>query len=124
MLGMKHCLVIDDSDVIRKVVRRMLERAQFRVSEAVSGQDALERCVPSEPDLILVDWHMPGMSGMEFLAALRQAEGGRRSYAIYCTTEYDPVDISRAFETGADNYLMKPFSRGELMTVMFEVGMS
>ena len=119
---MKHCLVIDDSDVIRKIVRRMLERAHYRVSEAANGQDALDRCVPSKPDLILVDWHMPGMSGMEFLAALRQSEGGLHSYAVYCTTEYDPVDIARAFETGADNYLMKPFNRSELMTVMFEAG--
>ena len=120
---MKHCLILDDSDVIRKVVRRMLERAHFRVSEAADAREALERCVPSQPDLILVDWHMPAMGGTEFISALRHTEIGQRPYTIYCTTEYDPVDIVRAFEAGADNYLMKPFTRAELMTVVFEAGL-
>ena len=71
---MRSCLVVDDSKVIRKVARHILETLNFTVDEAEDGREALARCEASMPDVILLDWNMPVMSGMEFLRALRQTE--------------------------------------------------
>src|SRR3546814_19138680 len=72
---MKSCLIVDDSKVIRKVARRILETMDFSVSEAGDGQEALIACRQSPPDVVLIDWNMPVMSGMEFLRALAAATG-------------------------------------------------
>ena len=69
---MKTCLVVDDSKVIRKVARHILEALHFNVEEAGDGREALDRCEAGNlPDVILLDWNMPVMSGMEFLRSLR-----------------------------------------------------
>jgi len=111
---MKHCLVVDDSKVIRKVARHILESMSIEVTEAENGRVAVERCVARMPDAILLDWRMPVMSGLEFIGALRLATKGDRPHIIYCTTEHDPAEISRAFMGGADDYLLKPFDRETL----------
>ena len=69
---MKSCLIVDDSKVIRKVARHILETLQFEVEEAGDGQEALTACESKMPDVVLLDWNMPVMSGMEFLKLLRQ----------------------------------------------------
>ena len=76
---MKHCLVVDDSAVIRKVARRILEELHFTASEAENGRDALDQCRMSMPDAVLLDWNMPVMDGIAFLR--RAAQGARRQYA-------------------------------------------
>lgn len=118
---MKLCLVVDDASVIRKIARHIIESMRFAVVEAESGQQAIESCRNEMPDVILLDWHMPGMSAVEFLAALRATPGGKRPAIIYCTTEHDSVDISRAFAAGADAYLMKPFDRDTIEAKFSEV---
>jgi two-component system, chemotaxis family, chemotaxis protein CheY len=108
---MKVCLVVDDSEVLRRVARRIFEQLQFEAVEAASGQDALSHCARSMPDAILLDSHMPPMAPAEFLATLRALANGDRPHVIYCATENDPVDINRALVAGADDYLLKPFDR-------------
>jgi len=76
---MKTCLVVDDSSVIRKVARRILEGLAFQISEAEDGQQALEHCQRELPDAVLLDWNMPVMDGYQFLKALRRLPGGDRS---------------------------------------------
>jgi len=120
---MKHCLVVDDSEVIRKVARRILETMNFEVTEAESGQQAVERCQARTPDAILLDWHMPAMSGLEFLGSLRLANLARKPFVIYCTTENDPTDIARAFAAGADDYIMKPFDPETIEAKMMDGGL-
>ena len=68
---MKSCLIVDDSKVIRKVARHILETMKFDVAEAADGKEALDHCNVSAPDVILLDWNMPVMSGMDFLRAYR-----------------------------------------------------
>jgi len=68
---MKNCLVVDDSSVIRKVARRILEGLEFQIAEAEDGEQALEACRRQMPDAVLLDWNMPKMDGYEFLRALR-----------------------------------------------------
>lgn len=107
----KHCLVVDDSRVIRKVARRILEELSFEISEAEDGRFALEACRKGMPDAILLDWNMPNMNGLEFLKALRSEPSGDKPVVVFCTTENDINHISEALGAGANEYIMKPFDR-------------
>lgn len=111
---MKNCLVVDDSKVIRKVARHILETLDYHVDEAEDGEKALEYCHQSMPDIILLDWNMPVMSGMDFLRVLRQTEGGDQPKVVFCTTENGCNHIEAALSAGADEYVMKPFDRETL----------
>lgn len=119
---MKSCLIVDDSKVIRKVARRILETMDFSVSEAGDGQEALAACRQSPPDVVLLDWNMPVMSGMEFLRAISADETAKRPKIVFCTTENDLAHIRAAIDAGADEYIMKPFDRDILETKLSQVG--
>lgn len=106
---MKLALVVDDSRVIRKAARRMLEELGFEVAEAENGLEALEACAAKMPDGVLLDWNMPEMDGLSFLKALRSRPDGGSPKVVFCTTENDLSHIGRALEAGADEYMMKPF---------------
>ena len=120
---MKSCLVVDDSSVIRKVARRILEDLSFTITEAEDGQQALERCQAEMPDAILLDWNMPVMDGLEFLAQLRKLDGGDAPKVVFCTTENDVGHIARAIRAGANEYIMKPFDREIVEAKFQEVGL-
>ncbi len=121
---MKSCLIVDDSKVIRKVARHILETLDFTVEEAEDGREALSRCEAAMPDVILLDWNMPVMSGMEFLRALRQSEMPDQPKVVFCTTENDIAHIRAAIEAGADEYVMKPFDRETLESKLQIVGVA
>jgi two-component system chemotaxis response regulator CheY len=116
---MKQVLVVDDSPVIRKIARRILEGMSFQTSEAVDGKQALNACSFLMPDAIIVDWSMPVMDGFEFLKELRRTPGGDKPKVLFCTSEYDVAQIARAMHAGADDILMKPFDK-ELVKAKFE----
>lgn len=113
---MKKCLVVDDSKVIRKVACHILETLDFSVEEAGDGSEALEIMKQRVPDVILLDWNMPVMDGMEFLGAMRALDMKNRPKVIFCTTENDADHIQRAMDAGADEYIMKPFDRETLQS--------
>ena len=119
---MKSCLIVDDSKVIRKVARHILETLEFEVEEAGDGQEALTHCESKMPDVVLLDWNMPVMSGMEFLHALGDARPPQRPKVVFCTTECDIAHIRAALDAGADEYVMKPFDRETLETKLQIVG--
>jgi two-component system chemotaxis response regulator CheY len=121
---MKRCLIVDDSPVIRKVARRILETEGYEIAEAENGQEALERVKRQVPDVTLLDWQMPVMGAHELLAALRVSLSGRRPYIIYWTTENDPGDVARALAAGADDFMLKPFDRMDLVGKMSAVSCS
>ncbi len=121
---MKNCLVVDDSKVIRKVARHILETLNFSVDEAEDGREALSRCEERMPDVILLDWNMPVMSGMEFLRALRGTEREAQPKVVFCTTENDIGHIRAAIAAGADEYVMKPFDRETLHSKLQIVGVA
>jgi two-component system, chemotaxis family, chemotaxis protein CheY len=120
---MRQCLVVDDSDVIRKVAKAILKALNYETIEAENGQVALEKCNVKMPDAILVDWHMPVMGGIEFLNSLRLQAQGRSPTVFYCTTENDHVDIARALAAGADDYILKPFDREAIRSKFADAGM-
>ncbi|MBD3730236.1 MAG: response regulator [Sphingomonadales bacterium] len=121
---MKNCLVVDDSRVIRKVSRHILETMGFTVDEAENGQQGLERCDAAMPDVILLDWNMPVMTGIEFITHLRQRAGGQRPKVVFCTTENDVAHIREAISAGADEYVMKPFDHETLQIKLQLVGVA
>lgn len=121
---MKTCLVVDDSSVIRKVARRILEDMDFAVEEAADGQEALDKCIADMPDSIFLDWNMPVMDGLEFLKALRAEDGGNEPKVVFCTTENDVAHIAKAMRAGANEYIMKPFDREIVEAKFAQVGLA
>jgi len=121
---MSICLIVDDSSVVRKVARRIVEKFGYTVAEAADGTDALDYVNANPmPDAILLDWNMPQMQGIDFLESLRKMPGGKAPKVVFCTTENDLQKISRALWAGADEYIMKPFDEDILATKFATVGL-
>ena len=120
---MKTCLIVDDSSVIRKVARRILEGLDFQIQEAEDGEQALDVCKRGLPEAILLDWNMLKLDGYEFLRSLRSMPGGDGPKVVFCTTENDVAHIARALHAGANEYIMKPFDREIVEAKFQEVGL-
>jgi two-component system chemotaxis response regulator CheY len=120
---MKTCMIVDDSSVIRKVARRILEGLDFQITEAENGEEAIETCRRELPDAILLDWNMPKMDGYDFLRVLRRLPGGDKPKVVFCTTENDVAHIARALHAGANEYIMKPFDKDIVEAKFQEVGL-
>lgn len=121
---MKRCLIADQSEVVRKIVRHYLEDMSLDVVEADSADRVLQLCRESKFDALILDWRLPGKTTIEILSALRFAGGAHRPLVVYVTTENDPADISRAFAAGADSYMMKPFDRVSFAETMSNAGIA
>jgi two-component system chemotaxis response regulator CheY len=117
------CLVVDDSLVVRRIARRILEANGFGVSEARDGQQALMMCREKLPDCVLLDWNMPVMNGLQCLQVLRQEFGPDRPKVVFCTTENDLSHIAAAIENGAQEYVMKPFDDEILTGKLSRIGL-
>jgi len=120
---MKSCLIVDDSKVVRKVARRILEDLHFAIEEAADGKLAMEACHKHMPDVILLDWNMPVMNGIDFLRVLRKTAGGDAPIVVFCTTENDLAHIQEAIGAGANEYIMKPFDSDIIQTKLAQVGL-
>jgi two-component system chemotaxis response regulator CheY len=116
----KTCLVVDDSRVIRKVARRILEDLGFETAEAADGVEAMAWCRTAMPEAILLDWNMPVMDGLEFLKQLRREPDGQDPVVVFCTVENDLEHITQALEAGADEYIMKPFD-GDIIAAKLDL---
>ena len=119
---MKTCLLVDDSRVIRKVARRILEDIGFEIAEAGDGVEALAWCRAMMPDAILLDWNMPVMNGIDFIRRLRQEPGGDQPRVVFCTVENDLARIREALDAGAAEYIMKPFDGDIIASKFAEAG--
>ena len=120
---MKQVLIVDDSRVIRKVAQRIVQSLGFISREAENGLEALDHCKASMPDAVLLDWNMPVMDGLSFLIELRQLENGLHPKVVFCTTENEVPQITRALSAGADEYIMKPFDKDIVASKFEEVGL-
>lgn len=123
-MTVKQCMIVDDSAVIRKVARRILEGLNFVIVEAEDGRQALDMCRVTMPDAMLLDWNMPEMDGYQVLKALRASEEGMKPKVIFCTTENDVAAIAKAIHAGADEYIMKPFDKDIMISKFREVGLA
>jgi DNA-binding response OmpR family regulator len=105
-------LVVDDEENLVNLLRGYLEREGFEVSEALDGPSALEAARALAPEIVVLDWMLPGLDGMEVLRELRRFS---EAYVILLTARSEEVDKIVGLSTGADDYLTKPFSPGELV---------
>ena len=107
-----QALVIDDSRAIRMILARMLTEAGMEVADAEHGRQALDLIDAGlVPELVLVDWNMPEMTGIEFLEAVRNPPYSSTARILMITTETELPQVLKALESGADEYLMKPFTQ-------------
>lgn len=107
-------LVADDDEDIRALVAFRLERVGYRVLTAVDGAEALSLAVERRPDLALLDLSMPKLDGFEVTRCIRREDGIGRMPVILLTARAQEADVARGFESGADDYVKKPFSPQEL----------
>jgi two-component system chemotaxis response regulator CheY len=120
---MKSCLIVDDSCVVRKVARKILEDFGFGCDEAEDGKIALDFCTQKLPQFILLDWNMPVMNGIEFVRELRKLPNGQSPVVVFCTTENDMKHIQEALAAGANEYIMKPFDSGIIEGKLSQLGL-
>jgi two-component system chemotaxis response regulator CheY len=107
-----NALVIDDSRAMRRILCQILQTLGFVVAEACNGRDALERLQANgEFELALVDWNMPEMNGFEFIQAVRADRRYDGLRLMMVTTETEMTQVARALEAGANEYVMKPFTK-------------
>jgi two-component system chemotaxis response regulator CheY len=119
----RTCLIVDDSQVVRRVARRIVQALNFIVEEAVDGQLALDVCRRSMPTAILLDREMPVMNGMDFLRSLRGLPGGNAPVVIFCTSVNTIGHIKEALSAGANEYVIKPFDAEVLQEKFSTVGL-
>ncbi len=108
--------------MVRKVAQRIISNLGYHVTEAENGEEALARCKVAMPDLILLDWEMPVMSGVEFVATLRGIEGGVSPKVVFCTSKSETPDIHKGIDAGADEYITKPFDEPALLAKLQRIG--
>jgi two-component system, OmpR family, phosphate regulon response regulator PhoB len=111
----KTILVVEDEAPIREMLRFALSRAEYRIVEAASAQEARLRIADQRPDLILMDWMMPGVSGVELTRELKAQATTRDIPVIMVTARAEEEDKVRGLNTGCDDYVSKPFSYPELI---------
>ena len=107
-------LVVDDSRAQRMILSRLVAASGHAVLEAASGPEALAICAVEDPDFVISDWMMPGMSGLEFCKAFRRMERQRYGYFILLTSKTDKTEVAQGLEIGADDFLTKPVNGAEL----------
>ncbi len=117
-----NCLIVDDSVTIRKIIASIIGGLGFDYREAEDGLKAVDACKESMPDLILLDWNMPNMDGLEFLKVLRGMDNGSYPKVIFCTTENSMDYIQNGIAAGADEFIMKPFDKTIIETKLSQLG--
>lgn len=119
-----RALVIDDSRAMRMIISKILREDGFEVFEAQHGRDGLDKLTETGPlDLTLVDWNMPEMNGFEFLLAVRADQRFDSMRVMMVTTETEIEQMAQALEAGANEYVMKPFTRASIHEKLELMGM-
>jgi two-component system, chemotaxis family, chemotaxis protein CheY len=120
-----RAIVIDDSRAIRMILRRIVGQAGFDVLEAEDGKEAMEVLtgLDDPPELALIDWNMPNMNGLEFVAAVRADKRLRDMSLVMVTTESEQSQVARALAAGAHEYVIKPFTSDALLEKLALLGL-
>lgn len=118
-----HALIVDDSRAMRRILRQIVEPLGFEIAEAGNGIEGLQR-LSEHPDteLVLVDWNMPEMNGIDFVKTVRSEPGNQRIKLVMVTTETEPSKMARALISGVDEFLMKPFTPEMLIDKLQLIG--
>lgn len=117
-------LVIDDSRAMRLILGRMLRELGMEVAEAADGREGLAQLDDGlAPSLVLVDWNMPEMTGIEFVEAVRRPPYSSTAKVVMVTTETEVPQVVRALQAGADEYVMKPFTKDAIFEKLQLLGL-
>ncbi len=108
-------LLIEDEERLSLVLKTFFEKKRFKVDCVSDGEDALFQAESIKPDLVLLDWMLPNMSGLEICRQIRTTKGLKKTPIIFLTAKGEEEDKLRALDTGADDYITKPFSQLELL---------
>jgi two-component system, chemotaxis family, chemotaxis protein CheY len=100
----------------------MIESLGYTVIEAENGEEALARCKADMPGLVMLDWDMPVMSGIEFVTQLRALDAAHRPKVVFCTSRSQTQDIFKGIDAGADEYVIKPFTQASLKAKLELIG--
>jgi len=120
-----RALVVDDSRAIRSIIGKTVKELGFELLEAGNGKEALERLeAAGTVELVLVDWNMPEMNGFDFLVAARQNPAWKDTVIMMVTTETEMAQMQRALDAGANEYVMKPFTKDVLHEKLQLVGLA
>jgi two-component system, chemotaxis family, chemotaxis protein CheY len=120
-----RALVIDDSAAVRTILKRILTECGFEVVEASQGREALERLKQvGKADIALVDWNMPEMSGFDFIRAVRADHTHDAMRLMMVTTETEIAQVAKALEAGANEYVMKPFTKDMILEKLNLMGIA
>ncbi len=106
---MPSCIVADDSKIMRMLLSKILENFGYTVSGAEDGEDLLEQCAKNMPDLIICDWQMPLIDGIDVLLKIRSDKKIKQPIFMFCSYIKDVEIISQAINAGADDFIMRPF---------------
>ena len=120
-----HALIVDDSRAMRRILRQIVEPLGFDIVEAGNGIEGLQRLSEfPDTELVLVDWNMPEMNGIEFVKTVRSEPSNQRIKLVMVTTETEPSKMARALINGVDEFLMKPFTPEMLIDKLHLIGVS
>ena len=117
------CLIADDSRIIRMVLAKILSNLGFEIEEAEDGDEVIEKCLKTEPDLVIMDWWLPVIDGIDVLYKIRDDKNIRQPRIVFCSSNADPEKISEALDGGADDYLMKPFDEEIIKAKLIILGL-
>lgn len=120
---MKTCLIVDDSKIVRKVSRGIIEPMGYEILEAENGEEALKLALSHKITVVMLDWNMPVMNGMEFLLKLRAAPDIEQPQVVFCTTENEMAKIIEAMQAGANEYVMKPYDENIIRGKFEQLGL-
>jgi len=112
-----NILVVDDSAVMRKIIMKAISEGSFgnaSISEAADGSEGLKVFDPNKFDLILADWNMPNLNGLDFIKKVREIKTSKKIVVMMITTEGSAGKMEEAMNNGADNYITKPFTSAQL----------
>lgn len=117
------CIIADDSKIIRMVLSKIFSNLGLSVLEAEDGEEVLELCRKEEPALIVMDWRLPIIDGIDVLYKIRGEYKIRQPRIIFCSSITDEDKIREALDGGADDYLMKPFDEEIIVSKLKILGM-
>lgn len=117
-------LVIDDSRAMRRILCNITSEVGFEVAEANNGKDGLDHVEENDLDLVLVDWNMPMLNGYEFVKAVRAQQRFNDLKIVMVTTETEPARMAQALMAGADEFVMKPFTKEILVDKLRLIGVN
>ena len=120
---MAQCLVIDDSDVIRFVLNRILDRLGHTAHDTKDVKEAVAKCTSEDIDVIFLDWDMPGLQALDFLKSLADLPEEKKPEIILCATENDVQQFSLARSAGAEHHILKPYDVTSIRAIMKHVGL-